>query len=112
VSKERKAMNEEDLMRRGDHLAQRCAMDKVPENQLGMVLAHLKRHRRPEATRQLLEELKRSPFAFRNKGTRLQFENLERHVKAALSHVSDGHEAAVIVGWGKRLWPVYKQRSH
>lgn len=106
------AIPEEDLMRRGDSLAQRCAMDQVPENQLAMVLAHLKRHQRPEATRELLSSLLRSPFAFRNRGTRSQFENLERHVKAALSHVSDWRQAAVIVGWGKRLWPVYRQRSH
>ncbi len=105
-------MQEEDLMRRGDSLAQRCAMDQVPENQLGMVLAHLKRHRRPQATRELLKNLLRSPFAYRSRSTREQFENLERHVKASLSHVSDWRQAAIIVGWAKRLWPVYRQRSH
>jgi hypothetical protein len=39
-------------------------------------------------------------------------EALDRHVKSALSGVSSWKEAAVIVGWAKRLWPVYKRRSH
>ncbi len=105
-------MNEEDLMKRGDSLAQRCAGDKVPENQLGMVLAHLKRHRRPEATHKLLAGLPVSPFGRRTGSTRGQFEALQRHVKAALSGVSRWEEAAVIVGWAKRLWPVYKRRAY
>ncbi len=105
-------MREEDLMRRGDVLARSCAGAGVPENQLGIVLAHLKRHRRPEATRQLLAALLKSPFAWRSKSTRQQLENLERYVKAALAHVTDWQQAAVIVGWAKRLWSVYKQRAY
>ena len=105
-------MQEEDLMKRGDSLAQRCAMDQVPENQLGMVLAHLKRHRSPEETKELLSGLPRSPFGRRTRSTREQLEALDRHVKSALGGVSSWNEAAVIVGWAKRLWPVYKRRSH
>ncbi len=105
-------MREEDLMRRGDVLARNCAGAGVPENQLGFVLAHLKRHREPKATRKLLAALPRSPFASRTRSTRQQLENLERSVKAALSHVSDWQQAAVIVGWAKRLWPVYRKRSY
>lgn len=105
-------MHEEDLMKRGDSLAQRCAMDGVLENQLALVLAHLKRHRRPEATHQLLAALPTSPFAQRTRSTRGQLESLGRHVKTALGRVSSWEEAAVIVGWAKRLWPVYKRRAH
>lgn len=105
-------MQDEDLMKRGDSLAQRCAVDQVPENQLGMVLAHLKRHRRPEATKKLLASLPASPFGRRTGSTRSQFEALQRHVKAALGGVSSWEEAAVIVGWAKRLWSVYKRRAH
>ncbi len=105
-------MEEEDLMKRGDFLAQRCAVDKVLENQLGLVLAHLKRHRRPEATQELLAGLPRSPFGRRTRRTREQLEALERHVKAALGGISSWQDAAVIVGWAKRLWPVYKRRAH
>lgn len=105
-------MQEEDLMKRGDSLAQRCAVDQVPENQLGMVLAHLKRHRRPAATQELLAGLPQSPFGRRTGSTRGQFEALQRHVKAALSGVSSWQEAAVIVGWAKRLCSVYKRRAY
>ena len=98
-------------MRRGETLAQNCAGAGVLANQLGMVLAHLTRHRRPEATRQLLAALLTSPFARRSKRTRQQLENLERYVKTALANVSDWRQAAVIVGWAKRLWPVYKKTT-
>lgn len=105
-------MREEDLMQRGDTLARLCAMESVPENQLGMVLAHLKRHRRPESTRELLAELPASPFGRRTGSTRAQLQALDRHVKSALGGVSNWEDAAVIVGWAKRLWGVYKRRTH
>jgi len=104
-------MREEDLMQRGDALAQRCSMDGVLENQLAMVLAHLKRHRRPKATQELLRALPASPFGQRTQKTRKQFEALERHVKSAFVRVTSWQDAARIVGWAKRLCPVYKQRG-
>lgn len=105
-------MDDEKIMERGDALARRCALDGVPENHLGMVLAHLKRHRRPEATRELLAALPTSAFARRTRATRTQLEALGRHVKAALSQVSNWDDAARIVGWAKRLCPTYRSRTH
>lgn len=105
-------MRDEDLMNRGDHLARLCAMDGVLENQLGLVLAHLKRHRQPAATRALLAALPRSPFAARANQTRHQLEALDRHVGASLGSTTSWEDAAVIVGWAKRLWSVYRRRSH
>lgn len=94
-------MDDEKITERGNALAQRYAQDNVPENHLGMVLAHLKRHRRPEATRELLAALPTSAFARRTRGTRTQLEALGRHVKAALSQVSSWDDAARIVGWAE-----------
>ncbi len=104
-------MNDDDLMRRADTLARQCAGAGVLENQLGNVLAHLKRHRSPAATRRLLETLKTSPFATRTKSTRRQFEALARYVSPALGS-RDWQQAAQIVGWAKRLSAVYRARSY
>ncbi len=105
-------MNEDDLMRRADTLARQCATAGVLENQLGNVLAHLKRHRSPAATRRLLDSLKTSPFATRTKSTRRQFEALARYVTPALGGARGWEEAAQIVGWAKRLSSVYRARSY
>ncbi len=104
-------MNEDDLMRRAEVLAQQCATSGVLENQLGGVLAHLVRHRSPAATRRLLDALQISPFATRTKSTRRQFEALARYVAPALSSVRGWQEAARIVGWAKRLSAVYRLRG-
>jgi len=103
-------MNEEDLMTRGDAMARRCAMDGVLENQLAMVLAHLNRHRNPQATRELVRAMPRSVFATRSGRARGQYEALERHVSPELGRVKTWEEAAVVVGWAKRLWSSYKRR--
>ncbi len=100
------------LMQRAETLARQCAMAGVLENQLGNVLAHLKRHRDVAATRRLLDHLVRSPFAFRSKSTRRQFEALARHVKPALGTARGWQEAAQIVGWAKRLSAVFRARTY
>ena len=108
----KRAMTDDDVMRRAEALARQCATAGVLENQLGNVLAHLKRHRSPAATRRLLDALKTSPFAMRTKSTRKQFEALARHVSPALSGTRGWEEAAKIVGWAKRLSPLYRRRSY
>ncbi len=105
-------MTDEELMQRGEALARQCMGAGVLENQLAVVLAHLKRHQDPRATRRLLSELNRSPFAVRTKSSRRQYEALEKHVGAALGRTSDWNEAANVVGWAKRLAPIFKKRTH
>ncbi len=105
-------MTDEEQIRRGDTLARQCASAGVLENQLGLVLAHLKRHRDVRATGRLLESLRGSPFAGRTRSTRLQFEALEKHVRPALASATGWEEAAGIVGWAKRLSAVYRGRTH
>ncbi len=105
-------MNEDDLLRRAETLARQCASAGVLENQLGNVLAHLKRHRSPAATRKLLDSLKTSPFATRTQSTRRQFEALARYVAPALGTARGWQEAAQVVGWAKRLSAVFRQRTH
>ncbi len=104
-------MNDDLLMQRARALAERCATDGVLENQLGNVLAHLKRHRDIAATGRLIDALKTSPFARRTQSTRRQFEALARHVTPALRGVRDWEEAAQVVGWAKRLSPIFSRRS-
>lgn len=93
----------DEILARANTLAQRCGGDRVPENLLAMVLAHLRRHRDIEATARLLAELQRSPFRNRTKSTPYQFAKLEAHVKSAFTRVSDWEDAAWIVGWARRL---------
>jgi hypothetical protein len=92
-----------EILGRANTLAQRCGGDRVPENLLAMVLAHLRRHRDIKATASLLADLQKSPFRNRTKSTRYQFANLEAHVKSAFTGVSDWEDAAWIVGWARRL---------
>ncbi len=105
-------MNESDVMTRAETLARQCASAGVLENQLGTVLAHLRRHRDVAATRRLLDDLTTSPFATRTKSTRRQFEELARHVKPALGGTVGWQEAVQIVGWAKRLSAVFRTRRY
>ena len=84
-------------------LAERCAGDRVPDNLLAMVLAHLRRHRDVQATLRLLAALPQSPFARRTGSTPHQMKSLRQHTDKALARVSDWEEAAWIVGWARRL---------
>jgi hypothetical protein len=86
-----------------DTLARRAALDGVLDNQLALVLAHLKRHQDVASTLALLEELKTSPFAKRSQQTPRQFAALGRHVRESLLSVSGWQDAAAIVGWARRL---------
>lgn len=99
---------QEILMERGDNLAAQCVLARVPDNHLGTVLAHLKRHRDPKATAKMLDELVKSPFARRFGKTGEQLEGLRRHVGSSLRQARDWQEAAQIVGWAKRLMAVRK----
>ena len=103
----REPTTEERLMQKGHELAQNCVMAGVLENQLALVLAHLKRHRNPQDTLELVSRLPKSPFGTRSGKTRTQFEKLELNVKRALGGLSDWQEAAQVVGWGKRLYSFY-----
>ena len=105
-------MSEERLMQRGESLARLCAQNGVKESHLNWVLDHLKRFHDPAATRTLLEGLPRSAFARRTKQTREQLESLHRLVLPELPSQRPWQEAATIVGWAKRLLPVYKRRTH
>lgn len=92
---------EETLMTQGEALARQCG--NVNENQLGMVLAHLRRHKDPAATERLLEKLLTSPFARRTQSTRRQMEDLHHEVGRVLRKHKNWHDAAQVVGWAKRL---------
>ena len=94
---------QEYLLERARVLAIACQRDGVKDSQLSQVLVHLKRHHSVVATRKLLEELPRSPFAFRSKSSRVQLENLQRHVGTELMGISDWQGAAEMVGWARRL---------
>lgn len=97
---------QEILMERGDNLAAQCVLAQVPDNHLGTVLAHLKRHRDPKATARMLDELVKSPFARRFGKTGEQLEGLRLHVGSSLRQARDWQEAAQVVGWAKRLMAV------
>ncbi len=105
-------MNDEVLMQRARSLAEKCATAGVLENQIANVLAHLKRHRDPAATSKLLDALKTSPFATRSKSSRRQLTALADHLKPALASARDWREAAPVVGWAKRLSPIFRRRSY
>lgn len=102
---------QEILMQRGDNLARQCALGGVLPNHLGTVLAHLKRHRDPKATAEMLDELARSRFASRTKSTRGQFEGLRQHVVPALRQAKTWQQAAQVVGWAQRLMAVHKMKA-
>ncbi len=93
----------DEILSRANTLAQRCGGDRVPENLLAMVLAHLRRHHDLQATRSLLAALQRSPFRLRTQSTARQLAKLETHVTATLGGVSGWEDAAWIVGWARRL---------
>lgn len=86
-----------------DTLARRAAGDGVLDNQLALVLAHLKRHQNLGATLFLLEELQTSPFAKRSQQTQRQFAALGKHVRESLHAIADWQDGAAIVGWARRL---------
>lgn len=105
-------MTEEQLMQKGDALARSCAGARILESQISWILEHLKRHRDVKATRHLLDTLPRSPFASRSRSTADQLAHLQRLVKPELSTQRTWQEAAAVVGWAKRLLPVYKPRRN
>jgi hypothetical protein len=94
---------EDFVFERASTLASACFRGNVKDNQLGQVLAHLKRHRNVTKTRELLESLARSCFAKRTRVAGEQFQALETHVASALTGISDWQRAAEIVAWGRRL---------
>lgn len=94
---------QEYLLERARVLAVACHRSRVRDHQLGQVLVHLKRHQSVAATRRLLDELPRSPWALRSKQSRMQLEAVQRHVGGELARISDWQGAAEMVGWAKRL---------
>jgi hypothetical protein len=101
---------EAELLTQGTALANRCVQSKVLENQLAMVVAHLRRHRSIAQTRALLKHLPKSSFGDRTNSTRPQLEQLSKHVGYAFGRLSDWEEAATVVGWAKRLVAFYQPR--
>ena len=94
----------DDILKKANVLASRCAGDHVPDNLLSMVLAHLRRHHEVGATLKLLQALPSSPFGSRTGATRHQLTSLKQHVGDAISPSKpDWEEAAWIVGWARRL---------
>jgi hypothetical protein len=102
---------DEELMKQAVSLAQQCVSADVLENQLAMVLAHLRRQKDLRATAELLRALPASPFAARTKSSRKQIDGLAEHVGRALARVNSWEEAATVVGWAKRLSAYYKPRK-
>ena len=99
------------IMPRAETLARQTAAAEVRDEQLSLVLVHLKRHRNVAATLALLGELKRSSFARRSKQTPAQFAALDEHVGRALQGISAWDKAAAIVGWARRLVTFYQPRN-
>jgi hypothetical protein len=98
----------EQVLSRAETLARQAAAAGVTDEQVGLALTHLKRHRDVGGTLALLEELKKSPFSQRSRQTPRQFAALEECVRSALQGVSSWEEAAAIVGWARRLVVVYQ----
>ncbi|HEX3556915.1 MAG TPA: hypothetical protein VIA62_27130 [Thermoanaerobaculia bacterium] len=96
------------MMSRAEALARQAAGAGVHDDQLSLVLVHLKRHRDIAATLALLVELKRSSFAYRSRSTLEQLKALEESVRPALQGVSAWEDAAGIVGWARRLVTYYQ----
>jgi hypothetical protein len=95
------------VLSRAETLARQAGGAGVHDDQLSIVLVHLKRHHDIAATLTLLIELKKSPFAHRSRSTPEQFRALEASVRPALLGVSDWEDAAGIVGWARRLVTFY-----
>jgi hypothetical protein len=95
-------LKEDELIPKAEALARSAASD-VQENHLANLIAHLKMHRDPKATRALLSSLQSSPLATRTQSTRRQFEALERHAGPVLERAASWQEAAYVLGWARRL---------
>ncbi|HEX4965537.1 MAG TPA: hypothetical protein VF173_32305 [Thermoanaerobaculia bacterium] len=100
--------SEDQILSRAETLARKAAAAGVHDDQLSLVLVHLKRHRDVAATLALLAELKRSPFAHRSRQTPRQLQALEESVRLALQGVDAWDDAAGIVGWARRLVTYYQ----
>lgn len=96
-------------MSRADTLARQAGGAGVHDDQLSLVLVHLKRHQDVAATLALLDKLRSSPFAHRSQSTPAQFRVLEESVRLALQKITDWNEAAFIVGWARRLVTFYSR---
>jgi hypothetical protein len=103
------ALNIEQILSRADTLARQTAAARVPDEQLSVVLSHLKRHRDVAATLTLLGELRQSPFAHRTRSTPAQLTNLDKTVRSALAGLTAWEDAAAILGWARRLVVFYAQ---
>jgi len=98
----------EQIMSRAETLARQTAGAGVHDDQLSLVLVHLKRHHDIAATLALLVELKKSPFAHRSRSTPWQIKALEESVRPALQGVASWEDAAGIIGWARRLFAYYQ----
>lgn len=103
------ALKIEQILSRADTLARQTAAARVPDEQLSIVLSHLKRHHDVVATLTLLGELRRSPFAHRTRSTPAQMANLHETVRSAIAGLTAWEDAAAILGWARRLVVFYTQ---
>jgi hypothetical protein len=106
------ALTIDQILARANTLASQIAAANVPDQQLSIVLVHLKRHRDVKASLTLLAELRRSPFARRHNAIRAQFQTVEENVRNALKSLTDWEEAAAILGWARRLVSYYSRGGH
>ena len=97
------------ILSRADALARQAASARVSDQQLSLVLVHLKRHRDVASTLTLLRTLRSSSFAFRNRGTPDQMRALEENVRRALQGLAVWDDAAAVLGWARRLVGYYAQ---
>lgn len=97
-------MTEDQLAEAGARLGQQCAFADVEENHLAFVVAHLNRRRDVAATRALIANLPKSPFAKRSRKTGEQLEALRAEIDPVLANARSWQDAARIVGWAKRTY--------
>jgi hypothetical protein len=100
------------ILSRAETLARQAGGAGVHDDQLSLVLVHLKRHHDIAATLTLLVELKKSTFAYRSRSTLEQLKALEASVRPVLQGVAAWEDAAGIVGWARRLVTFYTQNQN
>jgi hypothetical protein len=104
------ALTTDQMLSRANALANQIAAARVPEEQLAMALVHVRRHRDVAATLILLGELRQSSFARRSRSTSEQLRNLEESVRRALLGLNAWEDAAMVLGWARRLVGYYTRK--
>ena len=103
-------INSDQILSRANALATQVAAGRVPDEQLSMALVHLKRHHDVAATLTLIAELRSSSFARRSRSTAEQLRILDESVRRALRDLTSWEDAAMVLGWARRLVNYYARR--